>query len=465
MSVLVFISKERTLKDLKNRKICEMLWLSLLFSGTGIPAEGMSEINGQQNKKFEISQPLSEWPKVSLSTIEEKFCYDLNWDKKKALVENQRELMKNFMEICCDFSFQITEKNLSGVYAGKFDSGEDIVFVNDKTRIGVNYDTNKVTFFSENDAGKGLEVHPLTSLLLNVKPVDFQEWMKCEFERYIQRFVEDPIGCEVLRMSIAKYEAGQRGLSKIKFIPIDNEKMDLGYTSGSYVWKYVRQSGRQSFDIYEEPSEENKFIIFSPNWFNTDQRGLILKLGKTKSGADSFMINTGIMPREAGLMYQIIYATQSGKLNSYSGTQLIEKRDNQKCFRGNFEGVGSFSISKKRFNVSIFKNDRIYHVMYGLTKQGIDLVNESSYLAHKYKIIRPAYVGFKTNVNINGKLLDKKESIKFLKKFLRTNGDFDLYRYYLSPKSPIKYPEFGKGNYRCADINIKKVKTKRYIRK
>lgn len=96
--------------------------------------------------------------------------------------------------------------------------------------------------------------------------------------------------------------------------------------------------------------------------------------------------------------------------------------------------------------------------MYGLTKKGFDLINESSYLAHRYNFIRPAYLCSRKGMQLNGKRLNRKVSFKFLKSFLKTNGDFDLYKYYLSSQSSIKYPEFGVGKYRCSDVNFEKEK-------
>lgn len=446
------------MKVLNNRKIYEILGALLLLSSVNISASGMSEINERLNKTFEINLPLSEWPGVSLASREEEYCYKLTWDKNKSLEENQRELVKNFISSCCDFSLKLAEIGLSGIYLGEFDDGESIVFIDKETRTSINHSSNDVMFFNEKDGIRRLEVCPRTALLHDIKPINFQEWMKYEFERYVQRFVEDPVGCEILRISIAKYEAGQRGLSKIRFIPQEDPEMDLAYTPGSYVWKHARRIGGSAFNRYGEYCLENKFIIFSPEWFNTDQTGLILKLRKTKSGTDNFTVNTGIIPREASLMYQIIYSIHVGKGRDYDGTHVIEKRDDQNHFCGNFDGVGPFSILRKRLNILIFKNDKIYRAMYGLTRRGFDLINESAYLAHKYSFIRPAYAGSQTGVVVNGKRLDKKGSSKFLKKFLKTNGDFDLYRYYLSSESSIQYPEFGVGQYRCSDVDFEKRK-------
>ena len=441
----------------KKVKICGILGVSIFLSTVNIPALGFFEVSEYQDKVFEINQPLSEWPKIYLSSSEEIRCYDLAWNVNKSLEENQRELVKNFISSCCDFSFKLDDLGLSGIYPGKFDDGESIIFIDKETRMSINHSSNNVVFSNERDGIRGLEVLPRTALLPNIKPIKFQEWMKYELERYIQRIVEDPVGCEILRMSIAKYKAGERRLSKIRFLPQDDPKVDLAYTPGSYVWKHARRIGRSDFGRYAQFCRENKFILFSPEWFNTDQRGLILKLDKTESGTDDFEVNTGIIPREASLVYQIIYSIHLGKATDYGGTQVIEQRDDQSYFCGNFEGVGPFSILKKRLNVSIFKNDKIYRAMYGLTRRGFDLISESSYLAHRYALIRPAYTGFQAGIVVNEKKLNNEESRVFLKRFLKTSGDFDLYGYLLSRRSlSADYPEFGKGNYRCSDIDSEK---------
>ena len=123
------------------------------------------------------------------------------------------------------------------------------------------------------------------------------------------------------------------------------------------------------------------------------------------------------------------------------------------------DGVGHFSILRKRLNVLIFKNDKILRTMYGLTKQGLaPFVSESSYTSSRYNYIRPVYAVPKSGIIVNGKRLDKKESIKILKKFLKTNSD--LYRHFLSRKlSSLKYPKFGIGRYRCADVDFEKKRT------
>ncbi len=455
------------MKVSENRRIYGILCASLILSTINIPASGMLRVNENQNKKFEINQPLREWPRKSRSSEQEEICYKFTWDDKKSLEENKYEVVRRFISNCCDFSFKVTDMGLKGIYYGTFDNDESIVFIDSETRMLVNPSLDKILFFNEKDSPKGLEVHPLTNLMENIKPINFEEWMIFEFERYIQRFVEDPVGCEVLRRSIAKYEAEQEDFPKVKFIPVDDQKMSMAYTPGGYVWRYVRRHGRPSFGIYEGYSKENKFIIFSPDWFSTDQKGLMLKLSnrKTNYDSDSFVVNTGVMPRESSLMYQIIYAIHAERDDDHKGTHVIENRDPQNYFRGDFDGVGAFSIQRKQLNTLIFKNDKIYRVMYGLTKRGFDLINESSYLAHRYNFIRPAYMGSKTRMTINGKRLDRKDSCKFLKKFLKTNGDFDLYKYYLSGESSINYPEFGKGHYKCSDIDFKKRKKMSYIRK
>ena len=436
-----------------SKKVYGILCASIFLSV--VPASGLWEASGYQDKTFEINQPLSEWPKVSSLSNEEKLCYELTWDKNKKLEENQRELVKNFISSCCDFSFKVTEQGLNGIYQGKFDDGENIVFIDKETRTSINHISNNIIFFNERDGNRKLEVHPRTALLRNIIPFDFREWMRYEFERHIWKFVEDPVGCEILRVSIAKYEAGQRGLSKIRFIPQFNPKIDLAYTAGSYVWRHARRIGRSDFGRYAEFCSENKFILFSPEWFSTDETGLILKLDKTESGTDNFVVDTDIIPKETSLMYQIIYSIHSGGDVDYSGTQVIEERDDQNYFCGNLGGVGQFSILRKRLNVLVFKNDRIYRTMYGLTKRGFDLISESAYSANRYGFIRPAYTGSRAGVIVNGKRLDKRESREFWKKFFETNGDFDLYRYLLSKKqSSINYPEFGKGYYRCSDIDF-----------
>ncbi len=48
---------------------------------------------------------------------------------------------------------------------------------------------------------------------------------------------------------------------------------------------------------------------------------------------------------------------------------------------------------------------------------------------------------------------EKTESIEFFQKFFTKYGDLDLFHFYLSQDSPIKYPKFGIGQYKCADLD------------
>ncbi|MBO7537132.1 MAG: hypothetical protein J6T29_02210 [Alphaproteobacteria bacterium] len=446
----------------KNKRLYKMLCASLFFSSVSTSAVGMLETSEQQNKTFEISQPLSEWPKVSTLSEEEELCYKLTWDKGKRLEENKIELIKNFISTCFDFSFKTKETGIKGIYLGEFDDGENVVFIDKEARTSINHGSGEIMFFNEKDGNNRLEAHPRMGLLHDIKPLDFAEWMKYEFERYIQRIVEDPVGCEILRVSIAKYKAGQRGLPRIKFIPQDDPKMNLAYTPGSYVWKHARRIGRSEFNIYSESCRENRFIMFSPEWFNTDQTGLIMKLRKTKSGAEDFILKKGIVPKDVSLIYQIIYVMHVEGTDT-DGTQVIEKRDDQSWFQGNLDGVGPFSISRKRLSILIFKNDKILRTMYGLTKQGLDpFVNESSYMSSRYNCIRPAYAMPKSGIIVNGKRLDKKESTKISKKILKTNRDlYGLFLFKLFEKSfPLDCPKFGRGNYRCSDVDFEKKRDK-----
>ena len=41
-----------------------------------------------------------------------------------------------------------------------------------------------------------------------------------------------------------------------------------------------------------------------------------------------------------------------------------------------------------------YTNDEEYHNMFGLTEKGLDLINESSYMAHRYGFIRLGHLGY-----------------------------------------------------------------------
>ena len=439
------------------KKLFGFLGTLMLFNCADIHAMSFATIEKNTERLFDVKMPMSQWPVVnSLVTQRELDCYRSTWDATKTLEENKKELVNQFIETCCDFSFQKKKKKLPGITVGRTDNGDDIVFPEKRASIYARPNSEEVLICNEKDRSLGLRAHVTTNIFLNLMPLDFTQNMKNEIEKSISELAEDSVGCEILRVAISKYKGSRRGLSKITFIPVKNKGVGLAYTTNCNVWKYIKKNEGIHRNKYRKLCKERKFIMFSPNWFKSEQTALFLKMNDyLNSGEEEdFSLISGVIPKEASLIHQIIYALNVGENNVHRETQLIEDRNISKYFHINFKEIGDCLISGKQINHSLFIDDKIYRAMYGLTDAGLDLLNESAYLAHRYKLIRPTYVGSDTQLSINGKVLSRAESYRFLDEFLKTNGDQDLFRYYLSPHSMIDYPEFGIGRYSCSDIKF-----------
>ena len=440
-----------------NRTVFCFLGALTLFSCADIQAMSFVNIEKNRRRSFDVKMPLSQWPIInSLTTQRELDWYRTMWDETKTLEENRKELVNQFMETCCDFSFAKKKGELQGIMVGRTDNGDDIVFSEKRVGIYARPNSEEVLIYNEKDRFFGLRAHISTNIFLNMTPLDFTQNMKNEFEKNISVLTEDSMGCEILRVAISKYKGSIKELPKITFIPVKNKEIGLAYTTSNNVWKYIKKDIGIHRSKYRKLCKEHKFIMFSPNWFSSEQTALFLKTNNSanNAGDSELSLISTVIPKEASLIHQIIYALNVGENNEYRETQLIEERNISQYFRTNFKGTGDCIISGRQINYSLFIDDKIYRTMYGLTNEGLNLLNESSYLAHRYKLIRPTYMGSNVQLRINGKILNKSESYRFLDIFLKTNGDQDLFYYYLSPESMIEYPEFGMGRYACSDIKF-----------
>lgn len=437
------------------KKVICFLGTLMLFSCADTHA--MSFVEENTERLFDVKMPLSQWPVVnSLITQRELDWYRSMWDATKTLEENKKELVNQFIETCCDFSFKKKERELPGITVGGTDNGDDIVFPEKGVSIYTRPNSEEVLIYNEKDRSLGLRAHVTTNIFLNVIPLDFSPKMRNDIEKSISELAEDSVGCEILRIAISKYKGGVRGLSKITFIPVKNKGVGLAYTTNCNVWKYMKRNEGRHGSKYRKLCKERKFIMFSQNWFESEQTALFLKMNDFSNNGEEeeFSLFSGAIPKEASFIHQIIYALNVGENNEYRETQLIEDRTISKYFCTYLKQTGNCLIPGKQINKALFMDDKIYRTMYGLTNEGLDLLNESAYLAHRYKLIRPTYMGSDIQLSINGKLLNKAESYRFLDEFLKKNGDQDLFRYYLSPQSMIDYPEFGIGRYSCSNIRF-----------
>lgn len=402
------------------------------------------------NSNFNAKLSVSKWPKLSLlNSKEETRLYSSLWNPKKTLKENQQNLANLFISTCCDFSFKKANSSLQGVYFGTVQSKEKLIFTDETILLRKKEDSDQILLcrnYYTNDT-QSINLPTSNVIFPEITPMNFQDWMKLELKKQILNIASDSVGCEILRMSICKYYKNNR--HKITFIPVKTQS-NLNIPPETNLWLYENASSISP----NKKIEETKFIFFNPKWFQSDEESFLLKINpKNILSKDEFIVFQGIMPKEATLLHQILYALNLKSDSDFSNTSLIEDRSFCDYFYFSFPKLGRFIIPKEQFNVLLFNNDITYQTMFGLTSNGITSISESAYLAHKYNIMRPAYIGTNTQISINKKKLSSVKSLTLIKHILGQDGDRDLYRYYLSNNSYANYPEFGYGNYMCSDFN------------
>ena len=458
MLQFVFCEKDEFMKTFK-RKILSYFAGALIFSGCiSDEAEGMARVYASSRKRFDISQSLSKWPMLNmLRTQKERVIYESIWDSNKSLKQNQERLFDLFLKTCCDFSFAAKETEVPGVFIGEGESGTPIVFVGaDVETLGDLYLEN-LWLQNTKKQGKKIKVNMTTTVLHDMRPLDFTKTQKEQLKRYLKKLTEDSVGCELLRVAIAKYGARKNKSEKIKFLPVRSDRVDFAYVIGASMWQYIELSQHIDLGMYRKHWKKQEFILFSPDWFNTEHKGFLMKSFKDeKSRTRKFVVDWGIIPKESNLLNEIIHAIHPGTGRTYRDTTNILERSNYDYLYVRLKEQDWFRIDEPNFNVSIFFDDEVYRTMFGITSKGLDPINEAAYLSHRYKFIRPAFVGDQTRFIFNGRELTQKQMCQFFKRYFESGHiDRDLYRYYLSPKSPIKYPEFGKGKYLYTDTKIK----------
>jgi len=433
------------------RKILSCFAGALVFSGCiTAKVEGMSRVRESFEDQFNISQSLSEWPILNLlETQEEKDIYESIWDSNKSLKQNQNRLFDLFLKTCCDFSFTAKETDVSGIFVGEGESETPIVFVDSDVEIITGGFLENLWLQNSKEKGKKIKVNMTTTVLHGMRPLDFTKEQKEQLKQYLRKLTEDSVGCEVLRTSIAKYEARKNKSEKIKFLPVQSNRVDFAYVLGASMWQYIGLSQHIDLGMYKKHWKKQEFILFSPDWFNIEHKGFLMRSFKDKgSKTRKFVVDWDVVPKESNLLNEIIHAIHSSTEKVYKKTTNILKRSNYDYFYVRSKGEDWARIGEPNFNISIFFDDEVYRTMFGITSKGLDLINESTYLSHKYKFIRPAFIGDQTRFVLDGKEFNQKQMRQFFKKYFESAYvDRDLYKYYLSKKSTIKYPEFGKGKY------------------
>lgn len=450
----IFCEKDEFMKILK-RKILSYFAGVLIFSGCiSGEAEGMARVYASSEKRFDVSQSLSKWPILNpLESLKEKEIYDLAWNQNKSLKENRENLFNLFLKTCCDFSFNAEETEVPGVFIGEGESGTPIVFVGSDVETLSDLYLNDIWLQNSKKKGKKLKVNLTTTVLHDMRPLNFMEEQKDQLKQYIKKLTEDSVGCELLRVAVAKYGAKKDKLEKIKFLPVQSKHVDFAYVIGANMWQYIGLSQHIDLSMYRKHWKKREFILFSPDWFNTEHKGPLMRLHKDKtSKIKKFVVDWEIIPKEVNLLHEIIHAIHPDIEKNYRKTTNILGRSNYDCFFVRSKTQDWIKIEVASLNVSMFRDDEILRTMHGVTSKGIDPISESAFLSHRDDCIRPAFIGDQTRLICGGQEWNQKQLQKFSQVFFESpNADRDLYRYHLLKKSTKKYPEFGQGNYLYTD--------------
>ncbi len=190
-------------------------------------------------------------------------------------------------------------------------------------------------------------------------------------------------------------------------------------------------------DLEIEAKPNIDFIIFPIDYSSHSENIFALKLDEK---TEKLYFRPWNLPAEFALFHEIIHTRQSKR--SLSPTSIIEKRN--PTSDSDVVDIPYYSGPLSGIWKKLYSNDYEYDAMYGfdINGMGLNLVNESVYLATKYNLIRASH-GF---YDISGILMFER-----LDKYV----DADLYHFYLDSESPIRklLPRFGIGAYACSDLD------------
>lgn len=399
-------------------------------------AEAMNpSYSASQESNFDMKKPLSEWPRVHPFSSQKEMDYYKKgtWNSKLTLEQNQKALVKKFVNECCDFSFKITKKS-QDLCLGELDSSKKILF----NRSG----NDDLEIFTKSSNGRLLELFvnindqefslPLdTPVVTKFLDMDSMEKYKGIFENYFKYMSQDPVGCKLFRVLMTKIAIS--GLPKIIFIPVSGSELDIMGRAAIYPANDIGYiSGLKKM------GSATRFILFDPRLFISkraevcllryDGISRALSLGKTDFG-----------PVDSTLFHEMVHWLHHGKEEKFKSNLAIEKRLRSRI---------AWNLSREKYNKfrkennKMYTNDEEYHTMFGLTEQGLDLLNESSYSSHRYGFTHLSHLV---------------QPFEVMREVVMTTDwlDGELFNYYLSPDSPIKHPKFGVGQYKCADLDPK----------
>ncbi len=437
------------------KNVRKFLFALLLITFGCINAEAMENVQFESHLTSKYKKPLAEWPIVHPFSSQEEmdFYNNSTWHPDLTLEQNQKELVKNFVEECCDFSFKIKPMGLKEINLGYLDSQEFLIFTSNSIYIDADKNSTDMIIYNDkcgNDVG--LLAPCLTPSFIGYRPVDECIKYKDQFVKYFSKIAEDSVGCKLFRIALTKHVVND--LDKIAFIPAvayeDDKLSSITCNSGCCLCYHLAKRGNSVAIERLKQDQQYRFITFDPEFFTED-----LSVGVIRYENNKISFSIVEFLREAALFHEIVHSLHTDVHKKLLESKNIRKRSKPSILKYTFENKKeTIFVRGDSVNVGLFHNDEEYHTIYGITEKGLDLLNESSFSAHKCGFIRASHGDIQESNLLIGKIyFEKEEARKFYEKFFTEHGDLDLYRYYLATDSPIKYPKFGVGQYKYADFD------------
>ena len=450
------------------------------------------------------TQPIKSWKKLPPLTSREMRIYNKTWDYRATLARNKENLTNTFLDICCDFSFKIMRKEDEIVY-GRSASNPNIIFLKDPSAansfLRKNSERYAVTNFLNNTGEPREFIFEIRELIQNQIKTMAEDSVGCKLLRIATAKIAGGNLPKLIFVPLKKDSAtgGEDGFKT----NICEDGIDV--RSGIYGWQI--ESDRFISRIEHAVTVERKISLMKNNIFdfqkysamrlpsyryilfypeNLFERPTVSAIKWIGSKLKFFHAQ---LPPDAALFRSIVCSLFSNtsdrsprsetrkniKARLNLGKKKFSQKLNQKfnnvlkilaetdcvtekltpqifnqmrelggikSYASRFVETMSQSVRLEKIEnlvSSYFGNDEEYRAQYGLTADGFDPLNESSYLSHRYHWIRASNVIRSENFGDMYKI------------FIQEQGDFDLYAYYLSPYSSIKYPEFGFSQYQCSD--------------
>ena len=485
----------------------KVLLISMLIMLYFRNIEAMREVSNEPSvgENSIWTQPINSWKKLAPLTSREMRIYNKTWDYRATLARNKENLTNTFLDICCDFSFKIVRKENEIVY-GWSASNPNIIFLKDLATVNSfirkNSERYAVTNFLNNTREPREFVFEIRELIQNQIRSLAEDSVGCKLLRIATAKIAVGKLPKLIFIPL-KNDSVTGGEDGFKTTTVGADGMDV--RSGIYGWQIeydcfisriqhattmdrkISAMKNNLFDFQKYSAMKlpiYRYILFSPeNLLECPIVSAIKWIGSKLKFFDTQL------PPDATLFRTIVRSLNSNnsdrlqksesRMNIKARLNLGKKKFSQKLsqkfdnvlrilteadcmtekltpqifkqmrklggiknYASHFVETMSQSVrSEKIENLvsSYFGNDEEYRNQYGLTADGFDPLNESSYLSHRYHWIRVSNAVQPENFS------------DMYKTFIQEQGDFDLYAYYLSPNSAIKYPEFGFSQYQCAD--------------